>query len=111
VGWLRRPLRGARLQSSVLDPRGQLLRAALGFAGCSMPSKGWRATFYTTGMEHSHTSATVTAWERTPWRSIARPTALEIKPIASSATVKPRKTKPRLQPVSRLIGPARTPRQ
>src|SRR5207249_11416605 len=74
------------------DPRGQLLRAALGFAGCSMSSydqalhalrawldscsgighvavgmarqgydlqltrydeKGWRATFYTTGMEHS----------------------------------------------------------
>ena len=75
--------------------RGQLLRAAVGFAGCSMPSydralhalrtlldswagighvavgmarqgydlqltrydeKGWRATFYTTGMEHSRTS-------------------------------------------------------
>jgi hypothetical protein len=42
---------------------------------------------------------------RAPWRSIARPTALETTPIASSATVKPRKTKPRLQPVSRLIGP------
>jgi hypothetical protein len=76
----------------VLDPRGQLLRAAVGFAVCSMPSydralnalrtwldswtgighvaigmhrqgydlqltqydeKGWRATFYTTGMERS----------------------------------------------------------
>jgi hypothetical protein len=24
-------------------------------------------TFYTTGMEHSPTSATGTAWERTPW--------------------------------------------
>jgi hypothetical protein len=73
----------------VLDQRGQLLRAAVGFAGCSMPSydralwalrtwldswsgighvavgmhrqgfdlqltqydeRGWRATFYTTGM-------------------------------------------------------------
>jgi hypothetical protein len=33
------------------------------------------------------------------------------RPIASSATMKPRKTKPRLQPVSWLIGPARTPRQ
>ena len=81
----------------MLDQRGQLLVAALGFAGCSMPSydralhalrswldswsgighvavgmarqgydlqltrydeKGWRATFYTTGMEHSPTSAT-----------------------------------------------------
>jgi len=81
------------------DQRGQLLRAAVGFAGCSMPSydralhalrtwldswagighvavgmhrqgfglqltqydeRGWRATFYTTGMEHSPTSATGT---------------------------------------------------
>ena len=25
--------------------------------------RGWRATFYTTGMEHSPTSATGTAWE------------------------------------------------
>jgi hypothetical protein len=32
--------------------------------------KGWRATFYTTGMEHSPTSATGTAWERTPWRAV-----------------------------------------
>jgi len=29
----------------------------------------WRATFYTTGMEHSPTSATGAAWERTPWRA------------------------------------------
>jgi hypothetical protein len=82
---------------------GQLLRAAVGFAGCSVLSydralhalrtwldswpgighvavgmhrqgydlqltqyddRGWRATFYTTGMEHSPTSATDTAWER-----------------------------------------------
>jgi hypothetical protein len=28
--------------------------------------RGWRATFYTTGMEHSLTSATGTGWERTP---------------------------------------------
>jgi hypothetical protein len=80
----------------MIDQRGRLLMAALGFAGCSMPSydralhalrswldswsgighvtvgmarqgydlqltrydeKGWRATLYTTGMEHSHTSA------------------------------------------------------
>jgi hypothetical protein len=78
----------------VFDQRGQLLRAALGFARCSSPSydralhaprtwldswagigriavgmahqgfdlqltrydeRGWRATFYTTGMEHSPT--------------------------------------------------------
>jgi hypothetical protein len=30
--------------------------------------RGWRATFYTTGIEHSPTSATGTGWERTPWR-------------------------------------------
>src|SRR4029453_11809567 len=28
--------------------------------------RGWRATFYATGMEHSPTSATGTGWERTP---------------------------------------------
>jgi len=92
----------------VLDPHGHLLRAAVGFAGCSMPSydralwalrtwldswtgighvavgmhrqgydlqltqydeQGWRATFYTTGMEHSPTSATGTGWEHTVARS------------------------------------------
>src|SRR5215471_9159809 len=96
---------------AMLDQRGQLLRAALGFAGCSLPSydralwalrtwldswpgigqvavgmhrqgydlqltqydeRGWRATFYTTGMEHSPTSATGTAWERTPWHATQR---------------------------------------
>jgi hypothetical protein len=31
--------------------------------------KGWRATFYTTGMEHSPTSATGTGWECGCWRS------------------------------------------
>ena len=32
--------------------------------------KGWRATFYTTGMEQSPTSATGTGWERTPWHAV-----------------------------------------
>ena len=32
--------------------------------------KGWRATFSTTGMEHSPTSATGSAWERAPWRAV-----------------------------------------
>src|SRR5437660_9705584 len=35
-------------------------------------NRGWRATFYTTGMEHSPTSATGSAWERTPWRATQR---------------------------------------
>jgi hypothetical protein len=95
----------------VLDQRGQHLRAAVGFATCSLPSydralwalrtwldswsgighvttgmarqgydlqltrydeRGWRATFFTTGMEHSPTSATGTAWERTPWHATQR---------------------------------------
>jgi hypothetical protein len=98
--WFRRPDKRGR------DRRGRLLRAALGFAGCSTPSyalrswldswsgigrvavgiarqgydlqltryddKGWRATFYTTGMEHSPTSAIGTGWERTPWHATQR---------------------------------------
>ena len=32
--------------------------------------KGRRATFYTTGMEHSITSATASAWDRTPWHAV-----------------------------------------
>jgi len=95
----------------MLDQRGQLLRAAVGFAGCSVLSydralhalrtwldswsgighvavgmhrqgydlqltqyddRGWRATFYTTGMEHSPTSATGTVRERTPWHATQR---------------------------------------
>jgi hypothetical protein len=34
--------------------------------------RGWRATFYTTGMEHSPTTATGTAWQRTPWHATQR---------------------------------------
>src|SRR5262249_10412106 len=48
---------------------------------------------------------------RAPRRAVARPTAVDTTPLTSSATVKPRKTRPRLQPVSWLIGPASTPRQ
>ena len=92
----------------MLDQRGRLRWAALGFAGLPRPSydralwalrswldswfgighvavgmhrqgfdlqltqydeRGWRATFYTTGMEHSPTSATGTGSERTPWHA------------------------------------------
>jgi transposase InsO family protein len=34
-----------------------------------------RATFYTTGMEHSPTSATGTGWEHTPWHATQRAAA------------------------------------
>ena len=69
----------------MLDQRGQLLRAAVGFAVAvgmhrqgfdlqltQYDERGWRATFYTTGMEHSPTSATGTGWERTPWHATQR---------------------------------------
>src|SRR2546427_9232435 len=32
--------------------------------------RGWRATFYMTGMEHSPTSTSGTAWGRTAWRAV-----------------------------------------
>ena len=95
----------------MVDQRGRLLMAPLGFAGLQRPTydralhalrtwlhswtgiglvavgrarqgfalqltrydeRGWRATFYTTGMEHSPTSATGTGWERTPWHATQR---------------------------------------
>ena len=34
--------------------------------------RGWRATFYVTGMEHSATSATASAWQPTAWRAVHR---------------------------------------
>ena len=34
--------------------------------------RGWRATFYTSGIERSITSATASAWEPTPWRATQR---------------------------------------
>jgi hypothetical protein len=34
--------------------------------------RGWRATLYVTGMEHSPTSATGTGRERTPWHATQR---------------------------------------
>jgi hypothetical protein len=33
-------------------------------------ARGWRATFYPTGIEHSITSATASAFEPTPWRAV-----------------------------------------
>jgi len=34
--------------------------------------RGCRATFYTTGMEHSPTSATGSGWAKRPWRAVQR---------------------------------------
>jgi hypothetical protein len=107
----------------VLDQRGQLLTAALGFAVLARPSsdralwalrtwldswarigriavgmahqgydlqltrydeRGWRATFYTSGMEHSLTSATGT---RVGAHALARDTA---GGVGCAATGEPR---------------------
>ena len=32
--------------------------------------RGWGATFYVAGVEHSLTGCTVSAWELTPWRAV-----------------------------------------
>ena len=32
--------------------------------------RGWRGTFYTTGLEHSPTSATGSAFAPTPWKAV-----------------------------------------
>ena len=108
----------------MLDQRGQLLRAAVGFARCALPSydralhalrscldswsgighvtvgmarqgydlqltwydeKGWRATFYTTGMEHSPTSATGTTARDMPTSALANTTTQEWRAMASEA--------------------------
>jgi hypothetical protein len=34
--------------------------------------RGWRATFYVTGIEHSLTADTASAWEPTPWHATRR---------------------------------------
>ena len=38
----------------------------------SYDDRACRATFYTTGIEHSPTSATGAGWERTPWHATQR---------------------------------------
>ena len=47
----------------------------------------WRATFYTSGMEHSATSAIGSAWEPTPWRAVQQAAwqALDTREPASPA--------------------------
>jgi hypothetical protein len=47
--------------------------------------RGWRATFYTTGMEHSPTSATGTAWERTPWHATQQAAWEALKRVQDNA--------------------------
>jgi hypothetical protein len=37
--------------------------------------EAWRCTFFTTGREHSLTSTTGSAWEKTPWLAVQRAAA------------------------------------
>jgi hypothetical protein len=46
--------------------------------------RGWRATFYVTGMEHSATSSTASAWEPASGRAVQR-TAREALDRAKAA--------------------------
>jgi hypothetical protein len=109
----------------VVDQRGRLLRAALGFAGLPRPSydralwavrawldswagigriavgmahqgfdlqltrydeRGWRATFYVTGMEHSPTSASRTdTTTRNRKGDLGPPATTSFSPTASGA--------------------------
>jgi hypothetical protein len=46
--------------------------------------RAWRATFYTSGMEHSATSAIGSAWESTPWRAVQRAAAQALRPGTSA---------------------------
>jgi len=62
--------------------------------------RGWRATFYTSGMEHVPTASTGSAWDRTPWRAVQR-AALETLKRAEAGRVAcsrrgPVSTRPRL---------------
>ena len=48
--------------------------------------RGWGATFYVAGVEHSLTSRTASAWESTPWRAV--------QVAAWEALTKPEETEP-----------------
>jgi hypothetical protein len=47
-------------------------------------ARGWRATFFVTGMEHSMTSTSGSTFEPTPWEAIQRPAARTLDRIERS---------------------------
>jgi hypothetical protein len=63
LGWIRGPASGVAVG---MHRQGYDLQLT------QYDERGWRATFYTTGMEHSPTSATGTGWEKTPWHAVQR---------------------------------------
>ena len=42
---------------------------------CRYDGRGWRATFFRTGLEHSMTSTVGSAFEPTPWKAVQRAAA------------------------------------
>ena len=68
----------------VRDVRGRQRNRQNGGGLADRAEKGWRATFYTTGMEHSPTSATGTVWERTPWHATQRAAWEALKKVEPS---------------------------
>jgi len=54
-------------------------RQGFGLQLTQYDERGWRATFYTTGMEHSPASAIGTSWEKTPWHAVQKAASEAIK--------------------------------
>jgi signal transduction histidine kinase len=71
---LRTPLNAIIGFSEVLTDRmfGELNEKQEEYLRISNDDRGWRATLYTTGMEHSPTSPTGTGSEHTPWHATQR---------------------------------------
>src|SRR5262249_28369707 len=75
------PMRVSTLGSLTIPVvmRGPMHRQGYDLQLTQYDDRGWRATFYATGMEHSPTSATGTAWERTAWRATQRAASNALK--------------------------------
>src|SRR5215470_4199535 len=65
--WLRRWLDSWRGVGDIVTG---MARQDYDLALTRFGGRGWRATFFVTGMEHSATNATGTAFESTPWRAV-----------------------------------------
>jgi len=73
--------------------------------------RGWRATFYVTGMEHSPTSATGTGWERTPWHAVQRAAWEALKKAETTSRVEGSRPLGARVPTPRSTGRERETRQ
>jgi hypothetical protein len=73
--WRQKPRLSGRVQRTRLmraARRASLHRHRYDLQLTQYDDRGWRATFYTTGMEHSPTGAIGTSWEHTPWHAVQR---------------------------------------